>query len=103
MMTARDFSASTPVSPTTAAIAPNAPTGAAHMIIDRMRKSSRSMWATARTIRSPLPPGRRCLRAERLQCEAGERRDEQRLQHRSLGERGHQRGGDDPEQELDRA
>ena len=34
MIRARLFSASTPVAPTTAAIAPNAPIGASHMIID---------------------------------------------------------------------
>ena len=40
MMTARPLSASTPVAPTTAAIAPKAPTGASHMIMPRMRNTS---------------------------------------------------------------
>jgi hypothetical protein len=38
-----------------------------------------------------------------LQREARQQRDEQRLQHRSLGERGDQRARDDAQQELDRA
>ena len=41
MRVARLFSASTPVSPTTAAIAAKAPTGAAHMIIESTRKTRR--------------------------------------------------------------
>jgi hypothetical protein len=41
--------------------------------------------------------------AERLDREADQQRDEQRLQHVALGERGDQRGRDDPEQEVDRA
>ncbi|CAO0834203.1 hypothetical protein SMICM17S_01188 [Streptomyces microflavus] len=56
MMIARDFRASRPVSPTTAAIAPNAPTGAAHMIMARMRKTRRWMWVMPRMIGSPAEP-----------------------------------------------
>src|SRR6478735_7911189 len=56
MMIARDFSASTPVSPTTAAIAPNAPTGAAHMIMARMRKTRRWMWPMPRMTGPPAEP-----------------------------------------------
>ena len=56
MIMARLFSASTPVSPTTAAIAPNAPIGAAHMIIARMRKTRRWMCSMPRRIGSPFSP-----------------------------------------------
>lgn len=56
MMTARDFSASMPVAPTTAAIAPNAPTGAAHMIMARIRKTSFCTCPTPRSTGSPAVP-----------------------------------------------
>ncbi len=56
MMTASDFSASTPVAPTTAAIAPNAPTGAAHMIMDSTRKTRRWTCPMPRSTGSPEAP-----------------------------------------------
>ena len=77
---ARLFSASTPVSPTTAAIAPKAPIGAAHMIIARTRKTSRCRCPTPRRIGSPARP-------MRLQGEADEQRDQQGLQHLARGQR----------------
>ena len=43
-------SADTPVSPTTAAMAPNAPIGATHMIIARIRNTRRSKCLTPRRI-----------------------------------------------------
>ena len=85
MSRARLFSASTPVSPTTAAIAPNAPIGAAHMIIASTRKTSRWRWPMPRRIGSPGA-------AHRLEREADEQRDEQGLQHLARGQRGDQRG-----------
>nr|ACB37719.1 unknown [Micromonospora chalcea] len=50
------MSTSRPVAPTTAAIAPNAPTGATHMIIARTLKTSRCSSPTARRTGSPRPP-----------------------------------------------
>ena len=52
----RLLSASMPVAPTTAAIAPNAPIGAAHMTIAMRRKTSRSRCLTPRRIGSPALP-----------------------------------------------
>ena len=56
MITARLFSAVQPVAPTTAAIAPNAPIGAAHMIMARTRKTSRCRCSTPRRIGAPFGP-----------------------------------------------
>ena len=56
MMTARLFNAAQPVAPTTAAIAPNAPIGAAHMIIARMRKTRRWRCSMPRRIGAPFGP-----------------------------------------------
>ena len=93
MMTPRDFSASRPVSPTTAAIAPNAPTGAAHMTIASTRKTSRWRWPMPRRTGSPAEP-------IAWSAKPDEQRDQQRLEHLALGEGGHQRRRDDAEQEL---
>ena len=49
MIWPRAARADQPVSPTTAAIAPNAPIGASHMIIDRTRKTTRSKCLTPRS------------------------------------------------------
>ena len=49
-------SAFQPVSPTTAAIAPNAPIGATHMIMARTRNTSRWRWPIPRRIGSPERP-----------------------------------------------
>src|ERR1700754_927224 len=89
MIWARLFSASTPVSPTTAAIAPNAPIGASHMIIDRTLKTS--FWKMPIALRTG---------AEGLHGEADEQCHEQRLEHRVAGQWGQQRGGDEAEQEV---
>ena len=51
MSVARLMTAWMPVEPTTAAIAPNAPIGAVHMIIERMRKTR--IWM----LRMPLSTG----------------------------------------------
>ena len=48
--------AETPVLPTTAAIAPNAPIGASHRIMPRMRKTSTCSCLTANMIGSPFFP-----------------------------------------------
>ena len=70
----RLFSASTPVSPTTAAMAPKAPIGASHMIMARIRKTS--FWrCRCREDRVAGP-------AHGLQREADQQGDQQRLQHR---------------------
>ncbi len=61
MMTPRLVSASTPVAPTTAAIAPNAPIGAAHMIMARMRKTSR--WMCSMPVRIGVARGPIACRA----------------------------------------
>ena len=96
MRTPRLFSASIPVSPTTAAIAPKAPIGASHMIIARIRKTSFCRYPTARRIGSPRA-------AQRLDGEADEQGDEQRLQHRPLGQGGEEGGRHQAEDEVDRA
>ena len=87
LMTARDARV-----PTTAAIAPNAPIGATHMIIARMRNTS--AW------RCGSPRGSAALRSHPLQGEADEQRHEQHLQDVSIGERRQHRHRDDPEEEL---
>ncbi len=56
MIWPRAASADQPVSPTTAAIAPKAPIGATHMIIDRMRKTTRSKCLTPRSTAWPELP-----------------------------------------------
>ena len=50
------MSASTPVSPTTAAMAPKAPIGATHMIIESTRKTRRCRCPMPRRIGSPERP-----------------------------------------------
>ena len=72
--------AATPVLPTTAAIAPNAPIGASHMIIARMRNTSACICRIAPRIGSPFG-------AHLLQREADEQRDEQHLQDVAVDER----------------
>ncbi len=56
MITARLFSAAVPVAPTTAAIAPNAPIGATHMIIDITRNTSFCRCSTPRRTGAPAAP-----------------------------------------------
>ena len=56
MIVARLLRASTPVSPTTAAMAAKAPTGAAHMIIASTRKTRRCRWPMPMRIGSPARP-----------------------------------------------
>ena len=48
--------AAMPVFPTTAAIAPNAPSGASHRIMPRMRNTSFCRFLTASMIGAPLSP-----------------------------------------------
>ena len=48
--------AANPVLPTTAAIAPNAPIGASHRIMPRMRKTRACRFFTAAMIGAPLGP-----------------------------------------------
>ena len=93
MMVARLLSASTPVSPTTAAMAAKAPTGAAHMIIASTRNTSRCRWPMARE-------DRLAGAAHRLQREADEQGDEQGLEHLARGQRREQRVRDDAGDEL---
>ena len=45
-----------PVAPTTAAMAPKAPTGASHMIMERIRKTSFCRWPMPFSTGSPLLP-----------------------------------------------
>ncbi len=95
MMSPRLLSASRPVAPTTAAIAPNAPTGATHMIIAMSRNTSRSRCLMPRSTGSPAGP-------ELLQGEADEEGDEEGLEHRPGGQRRHEGVGDEPEEEVGR-
>jgi len=63
------------------------------MIMARILKTSRCRVADA-------PQDGLALRSQRLDGEAHQQRDEQRLQHLAPGERGQQRRRDDPEQEV---
>jgi hypothetical protein len=56
MIWASPASAFQPVAPTTAAIAPNAPMGATHMIMARIRNTSRCRCAMPRRIGSTVRP-----------------------------------------------
>ena len=96
MSTARLLSASTPVSPTTAAIAPNAPIGAAHMIIASTRNTSRC--------RCPIAAQDRLAGAP-IACSAKPTSSAtSRVCSTSPdGQRREQRGRDDAEQEVRRA
>ena len=96
MITARLFSASSPVEPTTAAIAPKAPIGASpHDHGEDLEDEPLDVPDAAQD--------RLARRAHGLHGEADEQRDEQRLQHLALGERRDQRRRDDAEQEVDGA
>src|ERR687889_184774 len=93
MITARLLRASTPVAPTTAAIAPNAPTGATHITMASTLKMT--------FCRCPMP--RRTGRPHGLQGEAGEQGDDQRLQHLAARDRGEERRRDHALQEVPEA
>ena len=81
------------MAPTTAAMAPKAPTGASHMIIDEDPEDQLLQVTDALE-------DRLTALAHGLQGEADQQRHQQRLQHDLGGQRGEQRGRDDVQQEL---